>query len=673
MDVPSLPGGSPAAVERKLIAVLVCDVHERTAGAQHDREDSERLLARGVGLVQAEVARHGGLVVEAMRNGLLAAFGVPRTREDDAERAVRTALAIRAAFARPDLGDRRRVRTAIAFGEALVSQGEPAEGRGWRITGEVRSTAIAVKKSAPPGAALVTVATLQATQRAISYAPVQLLRLAGAEEPAAVWEALAPRPRSGRAPPPLLGVELVGREGELAILTERYQRVRAGGGPQLVTLVGAAGIGKSRLVAELGQRVAAEAEPPTWRAGRVQPYVDGGTFGALVELAKAEAGILDSDPAATAQRKLAEAVAKVMTGPHAAWVSRQLRPLVGASAPADAAIGGAAAGRGEDLVAAWRWFLRALADRQPLVVVLEDLHGADELLLDVVDGLVDPALVGQAPLLVVATARPELADRRPGWETELPNRTIVTLGPLPAVDTAQLLHALLVQHEVAARVDADLLARVGGNPLFAEEYARLLRDRQGQPRTLPVPATVQAVIAARLDGLPPDQKAVLADAAVVGQVGWVGAIAAVGGRDPADLDAWLHLNHQLRELERRELLGRLPGSRVAGEVEVCFRHVLVHEVAYGQLPRAARVDRHRRAAGWLDGLAPDRTAERAELLAHHYTQALTNAKATRSLTAELVDRARLALRDAGDHAVTLGGHATAAAASRGVVEMRASS
>jgi class 3 adenylate cyclase len=659
MDVPNLPGDDPAAVERKLVALLVCDVHERTAGAQHDPEDSERLLARSVALVRAEVARHGGLVVEAVGNALVAVFGVPRTREDDAERAVRTALAVRAAFARPDLADRRGVRTSVAFGEALVRQGEPAEGGGWRITGEVMAAAIAVKDAAPPGTALVTAATLQATQRAITYAPAQLLPLADGKEPVAVWEVLAPRPRSGRAPPPLLGVGLVGREGELAVLTDRYERVRAGGGPQLVTLVGAAGIGKSRLVAELGQRVAAEAEPPSWRAGRAHPYVDGGTFGALVELAKAEAGILDSDPAPTAERKLADAVAKVLTGPHAAWVTRQLRPLVGASAPAAAEVRGAAE-RGEDLVAAWCWFLRALADRQPLVLALEDLHGANQLLLDVVDGLVGPALVGQAPLLVVATARPQLADRRPGWGKELPNRTTVTLGPLPAVDTARLLQALLAQQGVAVRVDADLLARVAGNPLFAEEYARLLRDRQGQPRTLPLPATVQAVIAARLDALPPEQKAVLTDAAVVGQVAWVGAIAAVGGCDPADLDAWLHLNQQLGELERKELLGRVPGSRVAGEVEVAFRHVLVHDVAYGQLPRAARVDRHWRAAGWLEGLARDRTADRAELLAHHYTQALTHARAAGSPTAELADRARLALRDAGDHAATLGAHMTAA-------------
>jgi tetratricopeptide (TPR) repeat protein len=381
---------------------------------------------------------------------------------------------------------------------------------------------------------------------------------------------------------------------------------------------------------------------------------------ALVELAQAEAGILDGDPAATAERKLIDAIAQVMEGPSAAWAARQLRPLVGASTPAAAAEAPGGAERGEDVVAAWRGWLRALADRQPLVLALEDLHWADDALLDVLDGLVDPALVGAAPLLVVVTARPELLDRRPGWAQPLPNRTTVALGPLAAVDTAHLLQALLAHHGVAAAVEPELVARVGGNPLFAEEYARLLRDRRGQASALPIPATVQAVIAARLDALAPEDKAVLANAAVLGQVGWVGAIAAVSGLDPADLEAWLDLNRRLEELERRELLRRVAGSRVAGEVEVAFRHVLVRDVAYAQLPRAERADRHRRAAGWLERLAADRTADRAELLAHHYAQALAYAQAAGQPTADLLDRARLALRDAGDHAAALGTDAAAA-------------
>ena len=336
-----------------------------------------------------------------------------------------------------------------------------------------------------------------------------------------------------------------------------------------------------------------------------QPTVSMGAFGALVEVAKAEAGILDGDQAATAARKLSDAIAQVLEGPTAGWVTRQLRPLVGALA---ATTSGRDVERGEDLGAAWRWWLRALADRQPLVLAIEDLHWADPLLLDVLDSVVDPALVGTIPLLVVVTARPELLDRRPGWDSPQPNRTTVQLSPLPTVDTRRLIHALLAHHDIAAANEPDLLARVAGNPLFAEEYARLLRDRHGQATTLPTPATVQAVIASRLDALPPKAKTVLADAAVLGQVAWVGAIAAVGGINPDDLDPWLELHRMLEELERRELLRRVAGSRVAGEVEVAFRHVLVRDVAYAQLPRAARAERHRRAAAWLEQLAPDRTA-----------------------------------------------------------------
>jgi class 3 adenylate cyclase/tetratricopeptide (TPR) repeat protein len=659
MDSMDSSGARPVAAERKLVAVLVCEIDPpATSSAEQDLDQRAHQVARQLSRVQAEVVRQGGMVVQAVGDTLVAVFGVPRIRDDDAERAVRTALAIRGAVTGRDVDAAGQPRAGIASGEAVVRLREGATGWQWEVAGEVLSAAMAVKNAAPPGAVLVTAATLRATERAISYAPARLLPLAGAKEPMPLWDALSPRPRSGRGPSPVLGVGLVGREGELAVLLDRYQRVRQSRRPQLVTLVGDAGIGKSRLLAELGHRIAGEPEPPVWRAGRAQPQVHGGTFGALVELVKAEAGILDSDQAATAERKLAGAVARVISGPPAVWVTRQLRPSVGVGARADSGP------RGEveraDLVAAWQWFLRALADHQPLVVAVEDLHWANQLLLEVIEGLVDPTLARPLPLLVVATARPELLDRHPSWARDQPTRTTLILGPLAAVDTARLLQALLAQHEVPVMVGPDLLARVGGNPLFAEEYARLLRDRWGQPGLPPVPATVQAVIAARLDGLPPEQKAALADAAVLGQVGWVGAIAAVGGKDPDDLDGWLQLNHDLAELERKELLRRVAGSRVAGEVEVTFRHVLVRDVSYAQLPRGARADRHQRAAAWLEQLAPDRATDRAELLAYHYTQALTFARAAGSPTAELVDQARLALRAAGDHAMALGTEALAA-------------
>jgi class 3 adenylate cyclase/tetratricopeptide (TPR) repeat protein len=659
MDVPDLPGRGRVGAERKLVTVLVCEVYGPTEDSdQHRLEDNDVPLAGSLTRVQAEVARHGGLVVEVLGATVVAVFGVPRTHDDDAERAVRAALALRAAFP-SSATDGGRVRAGVASGEALVRVGEGSGGRGWGVTGAVVAVAMAVKDAAPLGSVLVTAGTLQATQRAISYAPVRMLRLAGARE-VAVWDALAPRPRSGRTPPPVLGVELVGRDGELAVLLDRFQRIRVGDGPQLVTLVGPAGIGKSRLLAELGHRIASGPDAPVWRAGRAQPYGDAAPFGALVEIAKAESGILDGDQAATADRKLTDTIATLLPSPTAAWVARQLRPLISAGTTA-ATEADAGVERAADVVAAWRWLLRALADRRPLLLAVEDLHWADHLLLDVVEGLVDPVLADAASILVVATARPELLDRRSGWAQPQPNRTTVQLGPLAAVETRRLLQALLVQHGVTAAIEPDLLARVDGNPLFAEEYARLLRDqpnRTGAP--LPVPATVQGVIGARVDALAPAAKAVLANAAVLGQVAWVGAIAALAGDDPADVDAWLELHHRLAELERRELLRRAAGSRVAGEVEVAFRHVLVRDVAYAQLPRAARADRHRRAAAWLEQLAPDRTADRAELLAYHYTQALTYAQAAEQPTAGLADQARHALRAAGDHALTLGTHVTAA-------------
>jgi class 3 adenylate cyclase/tetratricopeptide (TPR) repeat protein len=659
MDGSDSSRASPITAERKLVAVLVYEL----AGPTASTEQALAQVAADLGRVKAVVGRYGGIVAEVLGETVLAVFGVPRTRDDDAERAVRSALAIRTALVGGggDLGG--RLRAGVGFGEAVIRPGKGAQDRGWEVTGEVVSAALALKNAAPPGVVLANAAALRVTERTISYGPAQLVPLAGAAEPIAVWEALSLRPVSGRTPPPRLGVGLVGREGELAMLVDRYQHATRTEGPQLVTLVGQPGVGKSRLLAEFGHLVTQAPEPPVWWAGRAQPHTDGGTLGALVELVKAEAGILESDPADTVERKLTTMVAQLITGPTAAWVVQRLRPLLGISDPADSGFR-AEVDRSADVVRAWRWLLQALASRQPLILALEDLHWGNDVLLDVVQGLVEPELAGPLPLLVVATARPELLERRPGWADEGSHegshRSVIRLGPLSEVDTRHLLQMLLAHHGVVGAIGAGVLARVAGNPLFAEEYARLLRDRGGQAEPLSIPATVQAVIAARLDSLPATEKAVLADAAVVGTVCWVGAIAAVGGIDPDDLDAWLDLNQHLAGLERKELLRRVPGSRIAGEVEIAFRHPLVREIVYAQLPRAARADRHQRAAAWLDQLAPGRTTDQADLLAYHYTEALTYLQAPGAASTELIDHARLALRAAGEHALAIGADALAA-------------
>jgi class 3 adenylate cyclase len=637
---PSPPADARPGAERKLVTVLLVDVEEaREAFADPDPEDAGRLLEGQLAWVRAEVEAHGGVVEQTVGGRTVALFGVPRTRDDDPERAVRAALAVIDAQAGP-----ARVQAAVATGEALVRPGPGAGGR-TRVLGDLLGAAARLQETAPAGTVLVSEATRQATERTITYGPARPAVPGPVPSPPA-WPALAPRagPGSSRRFPPL-----VARDRELAALVAAARRAR-GRDPQLVTVIGQAGIGKSRLLAELADRLAAAPDPMTWRQGRALPYGDGPSFGALAEAVKAEAGILESDGAEVAARRLARAARAVADPVTAAWVAGHLRRLVGVGAdrPGVTREPTTTADREEEF-AAWRRFLHGLAAARPLVLALEDLHRADDALLDFVEGLVDRE-AGPAAMLVVATARPELLERRPGWGA---GGTTVGLEPLTDADTTGLLATLLAHHGLPAGVDPALLARVGGNPLFAEEYVRMLRDRGGET-TDRAPAGVQAIVAARLDALPAGDKAVLHDAAVLGQVGWLGALAEIGGHRRDGLAACLD------RLEAREFVQRATSSRVAGEVEYAFRHTLVRDVAYGQVVRAERADKHRRAAAWIEGLAPDRAEGRAELLAYHYRAALAFARAAGTEPPGLAARTLAALADAGDRAAALGGWEAAA-------------
>jgi class 3 adenylate cyclase len=640
---PSTPAADPPGDgERKLVTVLLIDVDQAHAGFEDiDPEDAGGVLSGPLARVRAEVEAHGGVVEETLGGRTVAVFGIPRTRDDDPERAVRAALAARDALADAAV----RVQAAVATGEALV---RPAGSGRRRVAGDPLGAAARLQEAVPSGTVLVTEATRRATERAIAYGPPSAWAPPGAREPAAAWPALAPR--AGPASPSRRFPPLVARERELDALLAAAGRALPGAGPELVTIVGAAGIGKSRLLAELADRLAAGTRNLAWRHGRALPYGDGPTFGALADAVKAEAGILESDGAELAGRRLADAAAAVADPVTAAWVTGHLRRLVGVAARRGGTDGGptTAADREEEF-AAWRRFLHGLAATRPLVLALEDLHRADDALLDFVEALADRD-AGPAAVLVLATARPELLERRPGWGA---GGTTVRLEPLGDADTTGLLATLLHHHGLHAEVDPALLARVGGNPLFAEEYVRMLRDRGGAAAG-PVPTGVHAIVAARLDALPAADKATLHDAAVLGQVGWLGALAQVAGRDLPDLEA------SLARLEAREFLQRAPTSRVAGEVEYAFRHTLVRDVAYGQVLRARRADQHRRAAAWIEALAPDRAEGRAELLAYHYRAALSFARAAGREPPGLAARALAAQREAGDRAAALGAWETAA-------------
>src|SRR5436190_21355790 len=355
-------------------------------------------------------------------------------------------------------------------------------------------------------------------------------------------------------------------------------------------------------------------------------------------MAKAQAGILETDGPDAAEAKLAEMVGDLVAEGEEQLLE-SLRPLVGLAETGDGEQGADRSAR----FAAWRRLFESLSEHRPTVLVFEDLHWAGDDLLDFVDHLVDWA--AGVPLLVVCTARPELLERRPGWGGGKSNALTLSISPLSDDDTARLLADLLERSVLPAETQASLLARAGGNPLYAEQFARLLAETGSED--LRVPENVQGIIAARLDGLPADEKQLLQDAAVLGKVFWFGAVCVVGDRERAQAEEALHA------LERKEFVRRERRSSVGGEEEYAFRHVLVCDVAYGQIPRAARIDRHERVASWIDALG--RREDNAEMLAHHYLQALALRRAAaQEEPPELVERARLAARDAGDRAYVLG-------------------
>jgi predicted ATPase len=363
-------------------------------------------------------------------------------------------------------------------------------------------------------------------------------------------------------------------------------------------------------------------------------------------MVKAQAGVLETDTEAEAGDKLVAAVTRLLQDEtEARWVTAHVRPLAGLAGDGD---GGGATDRRGEAFAAWRRFFEALAEQRPLVLVFEDLHWADDGLLDFVDQLADR--LADIPVLLIATARPELLARRPSWGGGKANAVTLSLAPLSDDDTARLVHSLLEQSVLPAEVQTALLERAGGNPLYAEEFVRMTSERGSEE--LELPESVQGIIAARLDALDPADKELLQDAAVVGKVFWSGALAAITRRDR------LELEERLYELERRELVRRERRSSVAGESEYAFRHVLLRDVAYGSIPRAARVERHRLAAEWIESLG--RPDDNADLLTHHYLAAIELARAAGVDASAFAAPAAAALLRAADRSLSLNAFATAA-------------
>jgi len=631
--------------ERKVVTVLFADIVGFTRLAEHlDPEDVRALLAPYFARMRVELERVGGSVEKFIGDAVVAVFGAPVAHEDDPERAVRAALAIRD-WVLAEQGD-LQLRIAVNTGEALVAlDGRQHLGEGI-ATGDVMNTASRLQAAAPINGVLVGDATYRSSNRVIAYRAANAISVKGKSVPVRVWEAIRLRSPSDSEVVSTTGAPLIGRVVELAVLQQALEHVRRDRVPQRMTIAGVPGIGKSRLLAELFRAIDDDpGEMVLWRQGRSLPYGEGVTFWALGEIVKAQAGILETDSPEHAEQKLHASVGAVIPkSDDAQWIERNLRPLAGLGRVAEMSSERAEA------FTAWRRFLEALAERQPLVLAFEDLHWADDNLLDFIEYLVDST--GGAPILVVCTARPELFERRIRWDRRTLNAATLSLSPLSDEETARLIDSLTRDFEISAETQRELLGRASGNPLYAEQYVRMVAERS-EAEDLPLPETIQGIIAARLDALPIDEKRLLQNAAVMGKVFWLGAVA-VGGEAAAGA-----VGRRLKALERKEFIRRARRSSFAGEGEYAFLHILIRDVAYSQIPRVERAEKHRRAAEWIRSLG--RAGDHAEMLAHHYLNALELRRAARQpIDAAFADVVLASLHDAGERALSLNAHSTAA-------------
>jgi class 3 adenylate cyclase/tetratricopeptide (TPR) repeat protein len=611
----------PVAEERKVVTAMFCDLVGFTATSESaDPEDVDKMLADYFSMARTAIEVFGGVVEKFIGDAVVGVFGVPAAHEDDPERAVRAGLRIAEDAERLEAvgGAPLKLRVGVNTGGALVRLGiSAASGEGF-LTGDSINTASRIQSVAPEMGVAVGLSTYEATAAVFEYEELEPATLKGKSEPVRVFHAKSPRARLGTDLTRTHHTPFIGREIDLALLKGIFDKTVAATSPQLVTVVGEPGLGKSRIVAELGAYVDGKPELITWRQGRCLPYGEGITFWALGEILKAHAGILESDTPEVATSKL-EAV--LPEGDERPWFRQRLLPLLGIEATSSA--------ERDELFTAWRRLLEHVAEQDPTVLVFEDLHWADQAMLAFLEHLADRA--EGVPLLVVGTARPELFERHPDYTNGLHNTTPINLAPLSEEETARLVSALLETTVIPAELQQPILDRAGGNPLFAEEFVRLLRDKglvvkKGSSWELregaevPFPDSVQALIAARLDTLSSDTKSMLADAAVVGKVFWAGAVAQMGERD---LTA---VTDTLRELSRKELVRPARRSSIEGEAEYAFWHVLARDVAYGQLPRASRASRHVAAARWIESKASERVEDLADVLAHHYGTALELAR-----------------------------------------------
>jgi class 3 adenylate cyclase/tetratricopeptide (TPR) repeat protein len=639
---PARPIAAQPVAERRLVSILFADLVGFTPYAEgRDAEDVRETLTRYFDLAREVIGRYGGTVEKFIGDAVMAVWGAPVAREDDAERAVRAALDLVDAV--HALGPTIEARAGVLTGEAAVTLGATNQGM---VAGDLVNTASRLQGAAAPGTVLVGEATVRAADRSIAFEPAGDQALKGKAAPVAAWRALrVVAERGGRNRSEALEAPFVGRDDEVRLLKELFHATSRERRARLVSVIGPAGIGKTRLAWEFLKYIDGLVEPVWWHDGRSPAFGEGISFWALGEMVRERAGLLETDDEATTRARVAETLARhVPDADERRWIEPALLALLGIGSGIGA----------DQLFGAWRAFFERLAASAPVVMVFEDHHFADPGLLDFVDHLLEWSR--SYPIYVVTLSRPELLDRRPDWGAGKRNFTSLYLEPLPEAAMRRLLAGLVPGlPEGAVR---SIVARADGMPLYAVETVRmLLADGRlalengtyrpiGDLTTLAVPETLTALIASRLDGLPAEDRAVVSGAAVLGQSFTLAGLAAVSGIEPEALEP------RLRALVRRELLALEADPRSPERGQYSFVQALIREVAYNTLARADRKSRHLAAARFFEVLGSE---ELAGALAGHYLAAHESAPAGPEADA-LAVQARIALRAAAERAAALGSH-----------------
>jgi predicted ATPase/class 3 adenylate cyclase len=591
-----------------VVSVVFVDLVGFTARSETlDPEDVRAFLTPYYERVRSELERFGGRVEKFIGDAVMGVFGAPVAYGDDHERAVRAALAVRDWAAEDGL----QLRIAVNTGEAIVDLDARLDQGQAMIAGDVVNTAARLQTAAHVGSVLVGGETYASTRTWIEYQPgFEPIAAKGKSEPVQAWIALRAVAPAGERP--LTPIPIVGRERELDALKGIWQRVSEERRPHLVTVFGPAGIGKSRLALELMEHVGAQ-DGRVLR-GRSTPYGASSPYSAFAQLVKQVARAYDSDELSQARAKIQASVAELI-GPDAAQEhAGHLALLIGLGENGDAP-------DRETLFFSARLFVESLGSQMPTLLLFEDLHWADRSLLDLVETLA--ARVRDVPVLLLALARPEMLNERRDWGGGLPAYTALPLDRLTEGASLELSELLLARLEASGQRAPRIAETAEGNPLFIEELAAAVAERS-TGETTDLPTTVRAIVAARLDALPSNERSVLVDASVVGRVFWRGALARISPRD--DLSALLG------SLEERDLVRREAVSRIGGDQQYAFKHALIRDVAYQRLPRAERRQRHAAVAAFLEETTGE-MGQAAEALAHHWRNAGEAEKAADYLVA----------------------------------------